>query len=96
MIGLVALIEIAPGQDRDTPGPEIIRSNVVGGCGCALVDRQNLAIGPGVKRITTRAGQERNICAHGCAFDPGNRAHGCQRLFRESIARPEIGILRFG
>ena len=35
----VMLIEVASGQDRNAPGLEVIRRNVVGGCSCALVDR---------------------------------------------------------
>src|SRR5689334_7397027 len=35
----VALIEISSGQDRNTPGLEVIGGDVVGCCSCALVDR---------------------------------------------------------
>ena len=38
MIGPVAFIEIAPRQDWNAPGLEVIRGNIVERCGGALVD----------------------------------------------------------
>src|SRR5436305_14633239 len=38
MIRPVALIEIASGQNRNTPGLEVIGGDVVGCCSCALID----------------------------------------------------------
>ena len=88
------LVEITSGQNGNAPGPEIIRRNIVAGRRGALVDRQNLAIGPRIECIAACAGQERNVRADGSAFEPGNGAQCSQRLLREMLPRVEIGILR--
>src|SRR6266481_1196424 len=49
--GDVVLIEIAPGQKRNTPGLDVIRCNVVEDSSGALVDRENLAVGPRIKYV---------------------------------------------
>src|SRR5207247_11142400 len=49
--GDVVLIEIAPGQKRNAKGLEVIRFNVVEDAGRALVDREDLAVGPSIKCV---------------------------------------------
>src|SRR6266478_5717205 len=49
--GDVMLIEIAPGQERNAKGLEVIRCNVVEDGGGTFVDRDNLALGPRIKCV---------------------------------------------
>src|SRR6266513_2385554 len=47
----VMLIEIAPRQERNAKGLEVIRCNVVEDGGGTLVDRENLAVAARIKRV---------------------------------------------
>src|SRR5205814_10020436 len=72
----------------------IIRRNIMAGRRGALVDRQNLGIGPRIECIAACAGQEGNVRADGSAFEPGDGAQCSQRLLREMLPGVEIGTLR--
>src|SRR5438876_8458339 len=94
MIGYVMLIEIASRQNRNAPGLEIIRSDIVaGGCG-TLIQRQNFSVRPGVKRVTGGGGDQRNIGADRGALDTWNPLQRRESFFHETLAGGDIGIWR--
>src|SRR6266403_988758 len=90
----VVLIEIAPGQKRNAKGPEVIRCNVVEDGGGTLVDGENLAVGPRIKRVAYAGWNQRNVRAHRRALDTRRVAQCGQSSFRESLPPAEIWVAR--
>src|SRR5215831_17401575 len=94
MIGGIVLIEIASCQNRNAPGLEITRRNVVAWGRRPLVHRQHLAISTRIKRrISAAASQQWNIPANSYTLKTWNRSQRGEQSLYETLTRPEIRIL---
>ena len=85
-------MEGAAGEERNAPGLEGARRNVVRRRSGTLVDGQNVAVGPGVERAV--AAGEWDIAAQADLFETGHGLEGRVELLREPGARRDVGIRR--
>src|SRR5439155_19447575 len=91
-VGGVVFIEVTASQERHSPGLEISGSNLVTRHDLTLLNWQNITIAPRIK-ITTEANQ-RNIAADVRALKPGHTAQRIQCLFKKTLTRRTVGVLR--
>ena len=92
MIGHVVFVKVAARQNRNAPGLEISRRDIVRRRGRALRDGQHVALRPGVKCLVPA--RQRKIAADRRALESGNGFQRLVDLIAKTGARGEIRILR--
>jgi hypothetical protein len=93
LTGEIVPIEVAPGDNRNAPGLEVSWHRIMGGRSGTLRHRRHIALRASIESGAVATG-EREIAAHGHAFETRDPAQRLLRPLREALARRLIGIAR--